>query len=113
MKKNNIIKKNEDYSRMIHSIKPHRYKDYVIYLEWTKEETYHFGFSISKKICNAVNRNRIKRQLKSIIDQKDYQNGFNCIIMVRRGILEKPYSKMEEELYQCFQTLGILKGEKK
>lgn len=109
MKKINIVKRNDDYSRIIKTIKPYRYKDYIIYVERNEEDTYHFGFSVSKKLCKAYMRNRIKRQLKDIIDEKDYQNGFNCIIMVRRGILEKSYSIMKEELMNCFQQLNILK----
>ena len=112
MKKINIIKKNEDYNRMIQSIKPYKYGDFVIFLETTKDETYHFGFSIGKKICNAVHRNKIKRQLKDIIDKKVYKNNFNCIIMIKKNILNKTYAEMERDLFYCLKNLNIIEGDK-
>lgn len=112
MKKINIIKSNYDFNRIINNKKPYRYKDYIIYLEKNNEDIYRFGLSVSKKICNAVGRNKIKRQLKNIIDKNTYQKGFNCIIIVRRGILEKTYQQMEKMLHECFSNLNIIKGEK-
>lgn len=112
MKKINILKSNEDFNRIIEEYKPYKHKDYIIYVEKTNEPTYRFGISVSKKIINAVGRNKIKRQIKNIIDKKTYQNGFNCIIIVRRGILEKSFEQREQNLYECFFHLKIIKGEK-
>ena len=109
MKKINIIKENEIFNKMIQNMKPYKYKDYLIFLERKEINTYKFGFSIGKKIGNAVTRNKIKRQLKSIIDKKVYQNNFYCIIMVRKSILEKKYSEMEKDLLYAFSKLNILK----
>ena len=112
MKKINIIKENEEYNRIIKNNKPFRYKEYLIFLEKKEESIYKFGFSVSKHICKAVYRNRIKRQLKDIIDKKDYKNNFNCIIMVNRSILEKSYNDMENDLLYCFNKLNIIKRKK-
>lgn len=109
MKKINIIKENETYNRMIQKIRPYKYKDYVIYVERKDPSIYQFGFSVGKKIGNAVTRNKIKRQLKNIIDQKHYQNNFDCIIMVRKSILEKGYKEMENDLMSAFSKLNIIK----
>ena len=57
MKKINIIKENEIYNRMIQTIKPYKYKDYIIYVERNEEKNYQFGFSVGKKVGNAVTRN--------------------------------------------------------
>ena len=62
------------------------YKDYIIYIERKEDVGYHFGLSVGKKVGNAVTRNKVKRQLRSIIDEKNYQNGLNCIIIVKKGI---------------------------
>lgn len=112
MKKINIVKKNEDYNRIIQKVKPYKYKDYVVYLEETEEKTYHFGFSVGKKIGNAVTRNRIKRQIKSILDKIVFKNNFNCIIIVRKSILEKSFKEMQEDLTLISKKINIYKGEK-
>ena len=91
MKKINILKDSRDFDRIIKKYKPYKYKDYIIYLETDTKDVYKFGLSVGKKIGNAVNRNKIKRQLKAIISEKDYQNNFNCIIIVGRGIHERTF----------------------
>lgn len=111
MKKINIIKKSYDYNRIINNFQPYKYKDYVIYIERLQQENYKFGFSVGKKIGNAVTRNRIKRQLKSIVDKKDYQNNFNCIIIVGRGVLNRSYQEMDENLTKALNELKIYKEE--
>ncbi len=112
MKKRNIIKKNTDYQRIIQTTKPFRYKEFIIYKEKIDDPSYYFGFSVSKKICNAVVRNKLRRQIKDILDQKNYQNGFNCIIMVRKGILDISYQTMRENLFYCLEKINVLKENK-
>lgn len=109
MKKENIIKHSRDFDRIIHHNKSYKYKDYIIYIEKNNDNNYHFGLSVGKKIGNAVTRNKIKRQLKSIIDKKDYKNGFNCIIIVGRGVLNRTYLEMESNYEKSIEHLNILK----
>ena len=109
MKKINILKKTQDFDRIIKNNKPFKYKDYIIYLERKEEGVYNFGLSIGKKIGNAVTRNKYKRRLKNIIDEKSYENNFNCIIIVGRGILSRNFKEMRENLFQAFENLNIIK----
>ena len=111
MKKINIIKSNDEYNRIIKNIKPYKFMDYIIYLEKVNTENYCFGFSIGKKVGNAVTRNKIKRQIKNIIDEKNYQNNFNCIIMVGKGILNKTFQERRTNLLEAINKLDIIKGE--
>lgn len=112
MKKINILKNSRDFDRIIKKYKPYKYKDYIIYLEKDTNDVYKFGLSVGKKIGNAVNRNKIKRQLKSIIDQKDYQNNFNCIIIVGRGINERTFEEKKENLLFALKKLNLIKEKK-
>ena len=109
MKKINILKDSKDFDRIIRTTKPYKYKDYIIFVERNTNNIYKFGLSVGKKIGNAVNRNKVKRQLKSIIDKKDYQNNFNCIIIVGRGINEKNFQQKKENLFSALSNLKIIK----
>ena len=111
MKKINILKESRDFDRIIKNNNPYKYKDYIIFIERNTNDVYKFGLSVGKKIGNAVRRNKVKRQIKSIIDKKDYQNNFNCIIIVGRGINEKSFSEIENNLMSAFKNLNLLKGE--
>lgn len=109
MKKINILKESRDFDRIIKKFKPYKYKDYIIYIERNTDDIYHFGLSVGKKIGNAVNRNKVKRQLKSIIDKKDYQNNFNCIIIVGKGINERTFEERKNNLLFALNNLNIIK----
>lgn len=111
MKKRNIIKKNYEYERIIKTTKPYIYKDYILYCEKTNSNEYHFGISIGKKVGNAVTRNFIKRRIKSIIDQNNYQKNFNCIIIVRKAILERSFAEIKKNLEYAFKQINLLQGE--
>ena len=111
MKKINILKKNNDFFRIISKHKFYRTFSYIISIEKKEQENCHFGISVSKKIGNAIVRNKLKRQIKNIIDKKCYENSFNCIIILRKAILTKSFNKMSEDLYSAFKTLNILKEE--
>ena len=112
MKKINIVKENRDYNRIIKENRPFKYKDYVIYIDKREPSIYRFGFSVGKKVGNAVTRNRVKRQIKAIVSQNDYQNDFDCIIIVGKGILNRNFSEMSENLNFALRKLNLVKERK-
>lgn len=112
MKKINILKENKDFERIIHTCKYKKNFLYVVYVEKIKESIYHFGISVPKKIGNAVVRNKIKRQIKNILDEKTYQNNFNCIIIVRKEILNYSFENRRKILFSLLEKEQIIKGEK-
>ena len=59
-----------------------------------------YGISVSKKLGNAVFRNKYKRKIRSIIDnlKKDYIIGKNYIIITRKGALDKNYQELNNDL---------------
>ena len=111
MKKINIIKSSEEFTRIIKETKPERFKGYLVFIEHKHVSNYEFGISVSKKVGNAVIRNRIKRQFKSIIDKNNYQNNFKCIIIIKKEALEKKYHEIEKELNDYFSKIDILEDE--
>ena len=112
MKKINIVKENRDYNRIIKENRPFKYKDYVIYIDKKELSIYRFGFSVGKKVGNAVTRNRVKRQIKEIVSQNDYQNNFDCIIIVGKGILERNFNEMRDNLNFALKKLKLVKERK-
>ncbi len=107
MKKINIVKKNRDFSRIIKNNRPIKSNLFVIYLEKNTNDIYKFGISASKKVGNAVTRNRVKRQIKSILDKNTYKNNFNCIIIIKKDIIDKSFDEMSKDLNILINKLNI------
>lgn|SRR5574344_2049382 len=108
MKKEYTLKKKRNFDFIITNEKPIKYKEFVVFYKKTEDMTYHFGISVGKKIGNAVVRNKIKRQIRQIIDKNNYKINFNCIIIVGRGVLNCTYQKMEEDLIVALKRLNII-----
>ena len=111
MKKKNIVKKSDVFTKIIKTAKPYRQQGYLIFLERSTVPDFQFGITVSNKVGNAVTRNRIKRQIKSIIDKNHYQNNFKCIIIIKREILEKSYDVLERELNEYFFKYKLLEDQ--
>ena len=112
MKKNNILKSNIDFTRIINNKDSLKSKHFIICYEKTSSNNYHFGFSVGKKVGNAVTRNKIKRQIKNILDKKKYRTGFNCVIITKRNILDITYQEMAFELIKLLKKLDFIKEDK-
>lgn len=111
MNKEHILKENYIFQKVIKENKPYKTRNFILYIEKNTLETYKFGFSVGKKIGNAVTRNKIKRQLKHIISKNNYQNNFNCIIIVGKGILNKNFDEIEKTINIALKNLKLIKGE--
>lgn len=67
------------------------------------------GFSVSKKVGNAVIRNRFKRKLKAcILTYLDSLKGYNIIIIARVRITSASYQALAKELKYLLHKSKII-----
>ena len=111
MKKQNIVKKSKDFNRIIQKKQSKSNNYFIINKEQKNENVPKFGITFTKNIGNAVTRNKLKRRIKSIIDNNKeiYQKNENYIIIAKKRSLELTYKELERELINVFQKI---KGEK-
>lgn len=107
MKKINIVKKKDDFNRIIR--KKEGFNSHYFIINSENSDKTRFGITFVKHIGNAVTRNKLKRRIKSIIDNNSsiYQKNKNYIIIAKKDTTKLKYSELEKELKEAFK-----KGEK-
>lgn len=105
MKKINIVRSNEEFNLVMSKGICLKNKYFVLYFMNNKLDRYRFGISVGKKVCNAVNRNKLKRQVRNILDyyKNLYSNSKDYIIIVRKNSLDEKYSILEENLVKLLK----------
>lgn len=114
MKKRNIVKSKDDFTRIINKKNGSVNKYFIINRETNNDLIPKFGITFVKNMCNAVNRNKLKRQIKSIIDNNKniYENNKNYIIIIRKDALNKSHKELEDNLISLFNKLKEKKDER-
>ncbi len=105
----NIIKKNKDYRRVYHRGKSYADRYMVLYVLKNNIKICRFGFTISKKIGNAVVRNKIKRRFKEVcrLNLENFLCGFDYIIIARRDIVYLNYRQIEDSLLRLLKKASL------
>lgn len=70
------------------------------------------GITVSKKVGNAVVRNKVKRRIKAIIQHFDDYN-FRCVIVARTAAANADFLTLQKELNFLFKKAKLQNGEKK
>ncbi|MBT3690143.1 ribonuclease P protein component [bacterium] len=69
-----------------------------------------FGIVISKKVSKkAIERNKLKRQIKEIIklELKSLKNGHSILILVSPRMIGKEYNEIKEILLKLFKKANL------
>jgi ribonuclease P protein component len=74
-------------------------------------ETTRFGFSISKRVGNAVVRNRIKRRLREVARSASVEEGFDVVIIARQNAATADFASLEGSVNNLFRRARILQAE--
>ena len=107
MKKINIIKKNSDINNVINNRNMNKNKYFYIYKDKNNLNNYRFAICVSKKVGNAVTRNKLKRQIKDIIDKSNlvFKSNNDYVIIIRNEINNLNYSEIKENLINLISNM--------
>ena len=111
MKVVNRIKANEEFVATVKKGKTLKAPSYVVHYLKTERNICRIGLSVSKKIGNAVTRNRTKRQIRAMCDSLiDYNvHTFDIVIVVRPEFLNRDFHSNKQALSSILSEIGIIK----
>lgn len=107
MKVFTTLKKNKEYRHVYNRGKSFVDRYLVIYYLSNNLDFCRFGFTVSKKIGNAVTRNRVRRLLKEVcrLNSNVFTGGFDLVLVARRGIVDLDYRRVEESVLKLIKKV--------
>ena len=106
MKKINIVKKNLEFNEIIKKGKKYYSDLFFVYILKNSFSYNRFGISVSKKVGNAVIRNKYKRRIKNIIDNTPISfNVYDVVIISRPKLKFSEYSDIENNIIKLMNEM--------
>jgi ribonuclease P protein component len=108
-RKSERIRKNTEF---VATMKGKRLSIDGLSLFYTKTDraNYRVGISVSKKLGNAVIRNRLRRQIRSCITKVlgEYTAGYDLVFVARQGLAERPFDQILKAVTRALQRSAVI-----
>lgn len=107
MKKVNRVKKYREFKEIMNLRKFKRNEIYSVYFKEKSLEFSRVGILVTKKNGNAVTRVKIKRQVRSIIDEAlDYRNEkYDYIVAISKNYSTEEFNKNKALLVKLLNSI--------
>ncbi len=110
MKKEYRVKKSSEIEKIVKDKQSKANKNFVIYKRENHDNShFRFAVSVSKKYGNAVERNKIKRQVREIISKFDIIDIFDVFVVVKVSSKGITFKEIKDSITSLIKKLNILR----
>lgn len=105
------LKLNHIFRRLYRSGKNAANRYLVLYCRGNGSQENRVGITVNAKLAHAVQRNRVRRQLREIyrLHEQAFKPGHDLVVVVRSRAIGAPYRKLEEAYLALAAQLGLLR----
>lgn len=106
------IRQNRDYRRIYSAGRRFSNRAGLMYVVRTKREPVRIGFVTTKRIGNAVARNRARRLMKEVyrLHRHELSSHYEAILLAAAFLTTVTYSEAEKALLALWRKAGMLEG---
>ena len=111
MQKQHRLRKSKDFAAVRRKGKSWADRRLVLVARRTGGEHCRFGFSVSKRVGNAVVRNRVKRKLKEAARVElltRVEPGWDFVVIARKDAADADYHRLNRSLQRLFRRAKLL-----
>lgn len=103
------VKKNGDYRKIYSRGRSVADRHLVLYFLSNNLEICRYGFIVSKKMGNAVKRNRIRRLFREAcrLNIEKFPNGYDFVLIARHAAVGLKRQQVEESLLKLLKRAGF------
>lgn len=108
MRKELRVKKSQEFSEIMNYKRYYNSDVMTLYVKPKKEAINRVGLSVGKKIGNAVVRNKVKRQVRMMVQETyTFEENFDTIILIRKKFTEESYDSNKKVLEMLLKKVKI------
>ncbi|MCK0469787.1 ribonuclease P protein component [Halalkalibacter sp. APA_J-10(15)] len=111
MRSEQRIKKSQEFSIVFKKGQSVANRQFVLYILSKEDQPFfRLGLSVSKKVGNAVTRNRIKRYIRECfrIEQDQIKDCFDFIVIARQPTAKMSFHEVEKSLMHVLRKAKVL-----
>ncbi|GAB5490243.1 MAG: ribonuclease P protein component [Phototrophicaceae bacterium] len=104
---------NSDFQRLREKGQVKRHPDLMISYLPNDLSYNRYGFIITKRLGNAVKRNRVRRLIRENVRLQNPHTiqGYDVVFIARPSIVEKPFQQVQRIVNDLFRRAGLLMKE--
>ncbi|WP_347861808.1 ribonuclease P protein component [Salimicrobium sp. PL1-032A] len=115
MKKAYRIKKNKEFQNVFRNGKSFANRQLVLYYLQKDQPHFRIGLSVSKRIGNAVMRNKVKRYLRQAFHELEEElcMDYDFVVIARKPVNTMEYHEVKKSLKHVLKRSGVRKKKAK